>query len=255
MISRYFPIACLVACSVAATAAPQDGYNRETYARKYVQFLVLELDQWTKAFPHDYNMALMRPPVDASKLSEGAKAGASDLRDSITRLFSLRGAQDLLTNAGFREQLDKTLSVAKQVNPAMGGQRFPDALQSDWDQIRTNLNSLAGAYNLEALPVLEPPGGRGGGGRRGPAPGASPGDLTGYIVDQSCAAKGKGMWANTSCVERCVRDGDKVVLVTEEGKVYQISNQDKITAESYGQKVTVTGKRDGEAITVDGLRM
>ena len=68
------------------------------------------------------------------------------------------------------------------------------------------------------------------------------GGLSGYIVDLSCAKRGKGMWINAECVARCVRDGDKIVLVTEEGKVFQISNQDKITPESYGQVVTLTGK-------------
>ena len=59
------------------------------------------------------------------------------------------------------------------------------------------------------------------------------------------------MWNNAECVARCVRDGDKIVLVTEEGKVYQISNQDKITPEAYGQMVTVTGKTDGDTVTID----
>jgi hypothetical protein len=56
-------------------------------------------------------------------------------------------------------------------------------------------------------------------------------------------------------VATCVRDGDKLVLVTEDGKVYQIANQDKITPESYGQVVTLTGKTEGDTITVDSLKM
>ena len=101
------------------------------------------------------------------------------------------------------------------------------------------------------------------GGGRGPAtavaaaPGgvAPGGGLSGYIVDLSCAKRGKGMWNNAECVARCVRDGDKVVLVTEEGKIFQISNQDKITPESYGQVVTLTGKTDGDTITVESLKV
>jgi len=95
---------------------------------------------------------------------------------------------------------------------------------------------------LEALAVLDAPGGggRGGRGARGgaaattAATGPVAGGLAGYIVDTQCAKRGKGMWANADCVARCVRDGDKIVLVTEDGKVYQISNQDKIAPESYG---------------------
>ena len=170
-----------------------------------------------------------------------------------------------MTNAEFRSQLDKTLTAAKDLNQAMASQRFPATLQSDWDQIRSTLNNLARVYKVEMLAVLEAPGGgggRGGRGGRGPAPanataaaGPVPGGLAGYIVDLACAKRGKGMWTNAECVARCVRDGDKVVLVSEDGKIYQISNQDKITPESYGQVVTLTGKTHGDTITVDSLKM
>jgi hypothetical protein len=247
---------CLFALLVVA--APQDGVDRDRYARDYVQYLVLQLDQWTKGFPHDYNLALVKPPVDAGKMSEAAKAGANELRESITRLYALTSAQDLITNAEFRGQMGKALAVAKQVNEAMGKQRFPAVLQSDWDQIRGNLNNLARIYKLDALAILEAPGGGGGRGGRGAATTttatAVPGGLVGYIVDQQCASRGKGMWVNAECVARCLRDGDKVVLVTEEGKIFSIANPDKIERDSYGQKVTLVGKTEGETITVDSLR-
>ena len=84
---------------------------------------------------------------------------------------------------------------------------------------------------------------------------AVPGGVAGYIVDQSCSKKGKGMWNNAECVARCVRDGDKIVLVTEDGKIFQISNQDKVTPDSFGQVVTLIGKMDGDTITVETVKM
>ena len=62
------------------------------------------------------------------------------------------------------------------------------------------------------------------------------------------------MWNNAECVARCVRDGDKIVLVTEDGKIFQISNQDKVSPDSYGQVATLMGKMDGDTITVDAAR-
>jgi Protein of unknown function (DUF5818) len=76
----------------------------------------------------------------------------------------------------------------------------------------------------------------------------------GYIVDQTCSGK-KAMWSDSECVARCVRRGSDVVLVTADGTVYKIANQDKVKSESYGKKVTVTGKMEGDTITVDGLKM
>src|SRR5436190_23601719 len=119
MLRNRFCIACPLCCAfllaVFLTAAPQDQVDRDRYAREYVQFLVLQLDQWTKGFPHDYNLAVLKPPVDSSKMNEAAKAGASDLRESITRLSALTQARDLMTNSEFRNQTDRALAIAKQV--------------------------------------------------------------------------------------------------------------------------------------------
>jgi hypothetical protein len=238
-----FCIACpavcgALLCAVFLTASPQDAVDRDKYAREYVQFQVLQLDQWTKGFPHAYNLASMQPPVDLSKMNEAAKAGANDLRECVIRLSALSQSRDLMSNSEFRNQLDRALAIAKEVNAAMGSQRFSAVLQSDWDQIRSTLNNLARIYKLESLAVFEPPGA----------------GLVGYVVDQQCAARGKGMWTNAECVKRCVRDGDKIVLVTEEGKIFNIANPDKIEPDSYGQKVALLGKTEGETITITGLK-
>jgi hypothetical protein len=55
------------------------------------------------------------------------------------------------------------------------------------------------------------------------------------------------------CVNACVKGGREAVLVSD-GKVLKIANQDKVAAH-LGHKVTVTGKLDGETITVDNVTM
>jgi hypothetical protein len=243
-----------VCCAAWVGAAPQNAPDREAYAREHIQFLVLQLNQWPDEFTHQFDLALMQPPVDARKLSEAAKASSGESAQNMKRLAALSTAQDLTTNAEFRNQLETTLASAKHLNQALASQRFPARLQSDWDQIRSTLNNLARVYKIEMLPVLEPP--AGGNGRSTTiAAKLPPGAVSGYIVDQSCAKKGKGMWANAECVARCMRDGDKAVLVTEDGKVFQISNVDKIEPESYGQKVVITGKTDGDIVTIESLQL
>jgi hypothetical protein len=255
-----FAVGLLVA---GVLARPQD-FDRDKSAREYVQFLVLQLQQWNNEFPQQFYAASMKPPVDVSKMSEAAKAGPAELSDAVKKLAALSSVPDLLTNPQFRRQLEKTLDVMKETNHAMSVQRFPAVLQNSWDQVRLILNNLARVYKVEMLAVLDPPGGGGGGrggrGGRGPAGGATiatgpvPGGIAGYIVDLSCAKRGKGMWTNAECVARCVRDGDKVVLVTDDGKIFQIANPDKVVPESYGQVVTLMGKTDGDTITVEHLK-
>jgi len=247
----------LIAVAVSAAilvpaASPQGDAEREKRANAYIQFLVIELDQWTRDFPQAYNMAMMRPPVEAARMSETAKSAASDFRAGVIRLAALSAAQDLPANEDFRGQIENTLLAAVPLNQALGAERFPEAIESDWAPIRTTLNSLAGIYKVPPLPVLEAP--APGSGNKGKAQPIPAGALAAWVVDQRCAGS-KAMWTDVKCVQKCVRDGDKVVLVTEQGKVVQIANPDKIDADSYGRKVAVTGKTSGDTITVDTLQI
>lgn len=78
-------------------------------------------------------------------------------------------------------------------------------------------------------------------------------DVTGYIVDKSCSSK-KEMLGDEACAKRCIGRGSPAVLATEDGKVYAISNQDKVK-EMAGKKVTVSGKMEGDSITVDSVAL
>lgn len=77
-------------------------------------------------------------------------------------------------------------------------------------------------------------------------------DWTGYIIDKNCASK-KEMWGNEACAQSCMKRGAPAVLVTDEGKVYQIAQQDKVK-DLAGKKVTINGKAEGDTITVSSVK-
>jgi hypothetical protein len=78
-------------------------------------------------------------------------------------------------------------------------------------------------------------------------------DVTGYIVDKSCSGK-KEMLGDEACAKRCIGRGSPAMLATDDGKVYAISNQDKVK-DLAGKKVNVSGKMDGDSITVDKIEL
>src|SRR3954454_11910913 len=125
---RHWLLPTLALCAAGLVA--QEAFDRDYYARAHVKFLVEQLDQWSREFPQQFNAALMKPPVDASKLSEAAKSGPSEFGESIKRMVALTSAKDLTTNPEFRNLLEKTVSTMKEVNLAMSSQRFPAVLQS-----------------------------------------------------------------------------------------------------------------------------
>jgi hypothetical protein len=77
-------------------------------------------------------------------------------------------------------------------------------------------------------------------------------DWTGYIVDKNCAGK-KEMLGNEQCAQSCIKRGAPAVLVTEEGKVFAIAEQDKVK-DVAGKKVTLTGTMKGDTISVESVK-
>lgn len=81
-------------------------------------------------------------------------------------------------------------------------------------------------------------------------------EWSGYITDAACAGKqGAKAAADThaGCAKGCIKKGEKAVLLTPDGKIFNITNQDKVV-EHAGEKVTVTGDLDGDNITVSDIK-
>ena len=81
---------------------------------------------------------------------------------------------------------------------------------------------------------------------------------TGRVSDSRCGAKhmtaaehgGKQM-SDAECVSACVHGGAKYVIVTDDGKIYQIKNQDFVDLPtSAAEMVTISGNLAGDTITV-----
>ena len=77
---------------------------------------------------------------------------------------------------------------------------------------------------------------------------------TGDIVDAKCANGGKSGAGHSSCAQNCIKGGEPAVLVTADGKIYEITNQDKVTPHA-GHKVMVKGSEADGKITVDSVEM
>ncbi len=74
----------------------------------------------------------------------------------------------------------------------------------------------------------------------------------GFVEDTKCSTV-PAMKGDADCAKKCIKGGSPAVLVTPDGKIYKISNQDKIVA-SAGENVTVTGKLAGDTLTIDSVK-
>ena len=71
------------------------------------------------------------------------------------------------------------------------------------------------------------------------------GTVTGYISDEGCARNGEAR--NPTCAKNCVQGGATAVLVTDDGEIYTISDQAKVT-QFAGEMVAIKGKVEGKEI-------
>lgn len=78
-------------------------------------------------------------------------------------------------------------------------------------------------------------------------------DVTGYIIDQQCAGMAS-MRGNVECANKCIKGGSPAVLVTDEGKIYKIAEQDKVIPDA-GKKVMLSGKVNGDTISVSTIKV
>ena len=72
-------------------------------------------------------------------------------------------------------------------------------------------------------------------------------DVTGYIIDEMCSSK-PAMKGDVACATKCIKGGSPAVLVTDDGKIYKITDQKKVTAQA-GKKVTISGTMAGDTIS------
>jgi hypothetical protein len=78
-------------------------------------------------------------------------------------------------------------------------------------------------------------------------------DITGYVIDEKCSTV-KSMRGDVDCANKCIKAGSPAVLVTDEGKVYKISDQTKVVPDA-GKKVMLSGKLNGDTIDVSKVKV
>ena len=77
-------------------------------------------------------------------------------------------------------------------------------------------------------------------------------EVKGFVQDEKCSTS-PGMKDDAACAKKCIKGGSAAVLVGEDGKIYKVADQAKITSHA-GENVTVTGTVKGDTITVDSVK-
>ncbi|HEY4382012.1 MAG TPA: hypothetical protein VGN01_16815 [Acidobacteriaceae bacterium] len=87
------------------------------------------------------------------------------------------------------------------------------------------------------------------------ATGAFAETLTGYVSDAMCS-KDPHMVSSAdhaACAQKCIKGGDKAVLVVDEKTVYAVTNPEILVPHA-GQKVTVDATVKGSSLTIKSVK-
>jgi hypothetical protein len=153
MLSKY---ACLLAGALLlggplAPARAQDANRDVVTTRTDVGGIVDRLTRSSGQFKEGFDNAVSHSMIDGTRLEANAKHRADDLHAAAKKLADVFHDKKDKNNPAVRDQADKTIAAASELNRVMVEHRFTDKLQRDWELLRSDLNALAKVYDLSPL--------------------------------------------------------------------------------------------------------
>ena len=150
---RYVCLMCgvLVLGGPLAPARAQDANRDVVVTRSDVRGIVDRLAKRSGEFRETFDHAVSHSMIDSTRLEANAKHRADDLHGAAKRLADVFHDKRDKNNPAVRDQADKTIALASELNRIMLEHRFTDKLQRDWELLRSDLNALAGVYGLSPL--------------------------------------------------------------------------------------------------------
>ena len=151
MTIRFLGLACVLLGTAIIPGFAQDANRDEVNTVTDAKTVVRKLGDRTGEFKGQFDYAIDHSLIDGTKLEDKAKHRADDLHDAAKKLQDVFGDKKDKNDPKVRDQVDKTLAAAADVNRVMADHRFTDKLQRQWELLRVDLNALASIYGLSPL--------------------------------------------------------------------------------------------------------
>jgi hypothetical protein len=148
--------AAVAVAALALTAMPyrakaQDANRDTVVTQSDVGSVVDRLVKQSAEFRGEFDHAVAHSMIDGTRIEENAKRRADDLHNAAAKLGDVFHDKRDKNNPAVREQADRTIAAASELNRVMSAHRFTDKVQRDWEMLRSDLNALASVYQLSPL--------------------------------------------------------------------------------------------------------
>ncbi|MBC7901727.1 MAG: hypothetical protein H7070_16935 [Saprospiraceae bacterium] len=163
--STLLSIFCLMTVTLISTTVA-DGQVQGRYINRYskrdVSGIINRLEQSSNTFRNDFDRAMDQSNLNGTPTEDRFNADVTDYANSLDRL-----RRDFDRNDSWWESRNNVQNVVREAQPVnvmMNSLPFRRQLESRWNRMRTDLNTLADTYDL---PGLNGGGWNGGGGNPG----------------------------------------------------------------------------------------
>lgn len=136
----------------STAAAPAQDANRDVVVtRSDVRGIVDRVARNSGEFKGAFDNAVSHSMIDHTRLEDNARHRADDLHDAARKLADVFHDKRDKNNPAVRDQADRTIAAASELNRVMLDHRFTDRLHRHWELLRSDLNALAQVYGLTPL--------------------------------------------------------------------------------------------------------
>ena len=143
-------IFALLLVFMTANFADAQGYaNGRRYTKAQVDNVIKRVENRTDRFVNQFDRSLDNSRLDGSRREDNLNQQAKNLEaatDELRREFNRR--QNWWDT---RDNVQRCLNVAADINVAMRNRKFNRATENNWANVRRELNALAKVYNLRTI--------------------------------------------------------------------------------------------------------
>ena len=144
--------ATLMFLSIASSVAPAQGTHRgQFYTKADVEHIIKRVEERSDEFRKVIDKSLDRSAINGTNREDNINEQVKELENAIDKLRSeFDRAQ---TWEETRSQVQRVMNEADEVNAIVRRGRWPRGgpVKSSWALVRSDLNKLAGVYNLRLL--------------------------------------------------------------------------------------------------------
>ena len=141
--------ALLMILALADTTFAQRRVRGRNYTKAQVDRIIKNVEQRTDRFVSQFDNSLDRSRLNGTKREDKLNEKARDLEtatDELRREFDRRDSW--IEN---KDEVRRCLNIAADINAAMRSRKFNRVTETNWTNVRIELNALAQAYKLPVV--------------------------------------------------------------------------------------------------------